>query len=206
MHISELLQKEFLTPLKISQTKLAHDIGVTKTTVSQILQGKRSITPDTDLRLCRYFNLEEGYFLRIQAEHDLERVKIKIAKDLSGIIPIKPTAKKAIVGRVLKVGVICGGLSMERGISLNSARSIMDHLRQECVEICPIYMDKKGNFYEISQHQLYSNTPSDFDFKLQHTANKLDPEQFKEKLVSVDIVFPAIHGAFGEEWRIAKNT
>ena len=100
MYIGELLQKNFLTPLKISQTKLAHDIGVTKTTVNQILQNKRCITPDTDLRLCKYLNLEEGYFLNIQSKYDLEKARHKIEKDLSSIISIKPTIKQTVLSHL----------------------------------------------------------------------------------------------------------
>ncbi len=59
----------------------------------------------------------------------------------------------------IKVGVICGGPSPERGISLNSARSILDHLASRDVTIIPFYVDVYKNFYKLSPHQLYSNTP-----------------------------------------------
>ncbi len=104
----------------------------------------------------------------------------------------------------MKIGVICGGPSLERGISLNSARSVMDHLGGNGIEIVPIYFDHKKQPYHISQAQLYSNTPSDFDFKLKETAKKLSTAKLKELLKSVDIVFPAMHGTFGEDGGIQR--
>ncbi|MEM6780935.1 MAG: hypothetical protein AAF569_03640 [Pseudomonadota bacterium] len=97
------------------------------------------------------------------------------------------------------IAVICGGPSAERGISLNSARSVMDHLSSAGLIILPFYVDKNKNFYSISRSQLYSNTPSDFDFKLQSSAQKLTEDEFIVSLKEADIVFPAIHGAYGED-------
>src|SRR5579862_7392137 len=99
----------------------------------------------------------------------------------------------------MHLAVICGGPSAERGISLNSARSVMDHLTPLGWEIAPIYCDAQKNFYSLSPSQLYSNTPSDFDFKLKHTAKPLSEAQLIEECRKTDIVFPAIHGAFGED-------
>ncbi len=99
----------------------------------------------------------------------------------------------------LKVAVICGGPSLERGISINSARSVMDHLGGEHIDIVPIYFDHKKNAYQISKTQLYSNTPSDFDFKLQTSAVALNEDELIETLKKVDLVFPAMHGEFGED-------
>ena len=99
----------------------------------------------------------------------------------------------------LKLALICGGPSLERGISLNSARSVMNHLTVDGIEIQPYYIDHFLNFYEISTFQLYSNTPSDFDFKLANTATQLSEEAFITALKQQDLVFPAIHGAYGED-------
>jgi D-alanine--D-alanine ligase len=104
----------------------------------------------------------------------------------------------------MKVGLVCGGPSLERGISLNSARSILDHLEGDGIEIVPIYFDHKKQPYQISTSQLYSNTPSDFDFKLQETARKLSPTALEKLLKSTDIVFPAMHGPFGEDGGVQK--
>ena len=101
-----------------------------------------------------------------------------------------------------RVAVLCGGPSLERGISLNSARSVLDHLMSDTTEIVPIYFDQQKRAYHISTAQLYSNTPSDFDFKLQSTARVLNTKQLVKLLKSVDIVFPAMHGPFGEDGQI----
>ena len=94
---------------------------------------------------------------------------------------------------------MCGGSSLERGISLNSARSVMDHLGSEEAEISPIYFDSKRNPYKISKPQLYSNTPSDFDFKLRQAATPLNEKTLVSLLKTADIVFPVMHGSFGED-------
>jgi D-alanine--D-alanine ligase len=103
---------------------------------------------------------------------------------------------------MFKIAVICGGPSAERGISLNSARSILDHLSSDTTEIIPFYVDCDLNFHLISSSQLYSNTPSDFDFKLHGSAKALDQQGLIEALKGVDLVFPAIHGEFGEDGQI----
>ena len=68
----ELLQEEFLKPLRISQYRLAKEIGVPAQRIGEIVRGRRAITADTDLRLCRFFGLSNGYWLRAQAAHDTE--------------------------------------------------------------------------------------------------------------------------------------
>ena len=93
---------------------------------------------------------------------------------------------------------------MERGISLNSARSVLDHLGGEDIEIAPFYFDQKKLVYKIFQAQLYSNTPSDFDFKLHSTASPLSNSDFLKELKKCNIVFPVMHGLFGEEGKIQE--
>ncbi|MBN2096413.1 hypothetical protein JW752_03345 [Candidatus Peregrinibacteria bacterium] len=102
----------------------------------------------------------------------------------------------------LKVALLCGGPSLERGISLNSARSVCDHLQSDGIEVLPIYFDHFKNVYQISRAQLYSNTPSDFDFKLQSSAKPLNPSAFARFLKNVDLAFPVMHGDFGEDGQI----
>lgn len=104
----------------------------------------------------------------------------------------------------MKVGLLCGGPSLERGISLNSARSVMDHLEGDGIELFPVYLDHKKNAYRISKDQLYSNTPSDFDFKLQQTAAPLRANNLIRFLKGLDIVFPVMHGVFGEDGGIQQ--
>lgn len=78
----ELLQEEFLTPMGISQYRLAKEIGVPAGRIGQIIAGKRSITADTDLRLCHFFGLSDGYWLRAQAAYDTELEKEKLKDEL----------------------------------------------------------------------------------------------------------------------------
>ena len=87
----ELLKEEFLEPLGISQYRLAKETGMPAQRIGQIVLGRRSITADTDLRLCRYFGLSDGYWLRAQAAYDLEVARRKIASDLEKIQPLQRT-------------------------------------------------------------------------------------------------------------------
>ena len=78
IHPGEILMEEFLKPLGISQYKLAKDINVPARRINEIVHGKRSITPDTALRLSRYFNLSERFWLNLQARYDIEVEKDKL--------------------------------------------------------------------------------------------------------------------------------
>ncbi|GAB2272110.1 hypothetical protein Dimus_006929 [Dionaea muscipula] len=108
--------------------------------------------------------------------------------------------------KILRIGLVCGGPSAERGISLNSARSVLDHIQGDCMHVSCYYIDTELNAYAISQAQMYSNTPADFDFKLGSLAQGfLSLSDFAEHLAaSVDIVFPVIHGRFGEDGGIQE--
>ena len=68
----EILLEEFLKPMGLSQYRLAKEIDVPAQRISKIVLGKRSITADTDLRLCRFFGLSNGYWLRAQVAYDTE--------------------------------------------------------------------------------------------------------------------------------------
>ncbi len=72
VHPGEVLLEDFLKPLKLSQYRLAKDIGVTPIRISQIVNGKRSITVDTAMRLARYFGTSAAVWLRLQVRYDLE--------------------------------------------------------------------------------------------------------------------------------------
>ena len=77
IHPGEILMEEFLKPLGISQYKLAKDINVPARRINEIVHGKRSISADTALRLSRYFNLSERFWLNLQSRYDLEMEKDK---------------------------------------------------------------------------------------------------------------------------------
>jgi addiction module HigA family antidote len=85
----ELLLEEFLKPMGISQYRLAKEIGVPAQRIGDIVAGKRSVTADTDLRLCRFFGLSNGYWLRAQAAYDTEVAERAIGHKL---VRIKPWA------------------------------------------------------------------------------------------------------------------
>jgi len=72
IHPGEVLLEDFMKPLDLSQYRLAHDIGVTPIRISQIVNGQRSITVDTAMRLARYFSTSAGVWLRLQVRYDLE--------------------------------------------------------------------------------------------------------------------------------------
>src|SRR4030065_117542 len=78
IHPGEILMEEFLKPLGISQYRLARDINVDPRRINEIVQGKRSITADTALRLSRYFSLSERFWLNLQSRYDLEVEKDKL--------------------------------------------------------------------------------------------------------------------------------
>jgi len=66
----EMLEEEFLKPLGLTKYRLAKDIGVPPQRIGDIVAGKRAITADTDLRLCKYFGLSDGWWLRGQENYD----------------------------------------------------------------------------------------------------------------------------------------
>ena len=76
IHPGEILSKEFLKPLNISQYRLAKDISVPARRINEIVHGKRSITANTALRLSRYFGLSERFWINLQTRYDL-----KVEKD-----------------------------------------------------------------------------------------------------------------------------
>lgn len=83
----ELLKEEFLEPLGLSQYRLAKETGIPAQRIGQIVLGRRRITADTDLRLCRFFGLSDGYWLRAQAAYDLEATRRSIGPALDRITP-----------------------------------------------------------------------------------------------------------------------
>jgi addiction module HigA family antidote len=89
-HPGEILKMEFLDEIGLSQNQLAQAIGVPGNRIHAIVNGMRDISADTDLRLCRFFALSEGYFLRLQNAYDTLQAKRRIADQLAAIKPYKP--------------------------------------------------------------------------------------------------------------------
>ena len=79
IHPGEILLEEFLRPMSISQYRLAKDISVPPRRINEIVLGKRAISPDTALRLSRYFGLTEPFWLNLQGRYDLEVEKDRLA-------------------------------------------------------------------------------------------------------------------------------
>lgn len=82
IHPGEVLLEEFLVPMKISQYRLAKDIGVPPRRINEVVRGQRSITADTALRLARYFHTTERFWLNLQTRYDLEIVKDRLGNRL----------------------------------------------------------------------------------------------------------------------------
>ena len=92
-HPGEILRTEFLDEAGLSQNALADAIGVPANRIHAIVKGTRGITADTDLRLCRFFGLSDGYFLRLQNDHDTMEARRAIAGEVARIKPLrKPVA------------------------------------------------------------------------------------------------------------------
>ena len=82
IHPGEILMKEFLEPMDISQYRLAKDISVPPRRINEIVHGKRAITADTALRLSRYFGTSERFWINLQTRYDMELQKDKLGDRL----------------------------------------------------------------------------------------------------------------------------
>jgi antitoxin HigA-1 len=87
--VGEVLALEFLKPMNIIQNALAKALGIPQNRISDIINGKRGISADTDLRLCKYFGLTEGYFTGLQMDFERIAAKRTLQKELEKIIPLK---------------------------------------------------------------------------------------------------------------------
>ena len=88
----EMLREEFLIPLGMTKYRLAKSIGVPAQRIGDIISGKRGISADTDLRLCRLFGLSDGWWLRLQVSFDTVMAKRELAGELAKIVPLKSAA------------------------------------------------------------------------------------------------------------------
>ena len=84
----EVLMEDFLTPLGLSQYRLAIDIGVPARRINEIVKGQRAITADTALRLGRYFKISPQFWLNLQSHHDLEIEQERMGKRLEKEVKI----------------------------------------------------------------------------------------------------------------------
>ena len=88
--MGEILLEEFMKPMGLSAYRLAHDINVPVSRIQDILHDRRSISIDTALRLAKYFDLTEKYFIDLQNDIEIREAKIKLGDNLKNI----PTIKK----------------------------------------------------------------------------------------------------------------
>ncbi len=92
IHPGEILMEEFLKPMGISQYRLAKDINVPARRINEIIHGKRSITPDTALRLSMFFGLSERFWINLQARYDLEIEKDRLKNRLDAEVHVYTSA------------------------------------------------------------------------------------------------------------------
>ena len=96
-HPGEILQKEFLEPLVITQSQLAKELNTTFRTINQIVNEKRNISPEMAIKLARYFGTSEELWLNLQNQYDLYRAKEKDPHSLKSIRPLKSKTKELSV-------------------------------------------------------------------------------------------------------------
>ncbi len=91
-HPGQMLREEFLVPLGISQNALALKIRVPATRIGEIIHGKRSITPDTALRLARFFGNSPEFWLNLQQMHDLSKARLEMKKTIEREVEVYSVA------------------------------------------------------------------------------------------------------------------
>jgi addiction module HigA family antidote len=93
IHPGKILSEEFLAPLSVSQSRLARDIAVPTRRINEICLGKRSVTPDTALRLARFFGTTPDFWMNLQARYDLECAKETLQASVDR--EVRPLAPRA---------------------------------------------------------------------------------------------------------------
>ncbi len=89
VHAGEILLEEFLVPMEISQYRLAKDISVPPRRINEIVHGKRGISADTALRLARYFETSERFWLNLQAQFDLDVERDRLGNRLNREVAVR---------------------------------------------------------------------------------------------------------------------
>ncbi|SRR5712691_3068744 len=94
VHPGEVLLEDFLKPLGLSQYRLAKDTSVPPRRINEIVQGRRSVSADTALRLSRYFGTSEKFWLNLQSRYDLEIERDRLGNRLAKEVSILATARR----------------------------------------------------------------------------------------------------------------
>ncbi len=84
-HPGTILKEEFMDPFGVTAYRLAKETGISSMAVSEILRGKRGISPKVGLKLAKYFNMSEGYFIRLQLQYDIDRIKETDSEEIEKI-------------------------------------------------------------------------------------------------------------------------
>jgi antitoxin HigA-1 len=84
-HPGVFLKEEFMDPLNVTAYRLAKETRVSAMTISEILRGKRGISPKVGLKLSKFFGMSEGYFVRLQIQYDIDRIKESDGEELKKI-------------------------------------------------------------------------------------------------------------------------
>ena len=87
--MGEILVEEFMKPMNLTAYKLAMEIHVPTSRIQDILHDRRKITPDTSLRLAKFFGVSDRYFLDIQNDIDLRELKRTISTEIESITPCR---------------------------------------------------------------------------------------------------------------------
>jgi antitoxin HigA-1 len=96
IHPGEILLEDFMKPLGLTQYRLAQDIGVTPIRISQIVNGERSISVDTAMRLARYFGTSAAVWLRLQVRYDLEVAERELSERINREVKVRPQPSNRI--------------------------------------------------------------------------------------------------------------
>ncbi len=91
IHPGEILMKEFIEPMRITQYRVAKDISVAPRRINEIVHGKRAITADTALRLARYFDTSERFWMNLQTRYDMEVQKDLLGDRLEKEVVVRPS-------------------------------------------------------------------------------------------------------------------
>lgn len=89
IHPGTILLEEFLLPMGITQYRLAKEICVPQRRIGEITAGKRAITPDTGLRLARFFGMSDSFWVGLQTDYDLAVTRVGLADVLALITPAR---------------------------------------------------------------------------------------------------------------------
>lgn len=94
-HPGEILLEEFLKPMGITQYRLAKEIGVPQRRIGEIVAGNRAVTPDTGLRLSRFFGMSDGFWIGLQLDYDAAKTRDELEPTLRKIKPWKSLPARA---------------------------------------------------------------------------------------------------------------